>query len=199
MRTRIHSNPEDDQDSPLDPLTLRKVASVVAVTAKQESVEVALVGGFAMQHYGSSRLTGDIDVIADSSISAFVSEGPLSFGGERTTIWGVKTDIIVRRDKYQQLYREALDHAVTTKNLPIRVVLPEYLAAMKLAARRPKDEIDLHYLIGAKTVDINLLRSIVDTHLGSYGLDELDEVLVDVELEDERKKKLQALKNKLNK
>ena len=69
----------------LDPKQLESAAAEVGALAKQEGVRVALIGGFALQHYGSDRLTGDIDFAADSVLEGLPSGPPLSFGGVQTT------------------------------------------------------------------------------------------------------------------
>lgn len=65
----------------LSPAELAQALQEVVDLAKKERVTVALVGGYAMQLYGSDRLTGDLDVTADKKIKALTEVGTLSFGG----------------------------------------------------------------------------------------------------------------------
>lgn len=103
-----------------------------------------------MQLYGSPRITSDVDVVAGALPSSLTPKKPLSFGGMiYETPAKIDVDWIVRSDEYRQLYEEALDNAVMTDR-GFAVVTPEYLAAMKLAAGRPKDEYDLTFLLSEK-------------------------------------------------
>ena len=49
----------------VDPKKLLEAVEEVSDIAEQTKSAVALVGGFAMQIYGSNRFTKDIDVITD--------------------------------------------------------------------------------------------------------------------------------------
>jgi hypothetical protein len=109
-------------------------------------IPVALCGGYAMQLYGSDRQTKDIDFLAAAPL-AKPSSGKLSFGGDiYTTEDNIHVDWIVRTDEQQSLYQAALDHRARMTN-GLLVVAPEYLAVIKLLARRPKDESDLLFLL----------------------------------------------------
>lgn len=135
---------------------------------------VALIGGLAMQIYGSPRLTSDIDIVVEKPIRGLIPESDLSFGGyQSTTPNGVPVDVVIRDDDYAPLYEAALNRAVTHRGVPIRIVLPEYLAAMKLAADRPKDNIDLDFLITESPIDFAKTAQIVRKYMGVYGAQEL--------------------------
>jgi hypothetical protein len=135
----------------------------------RKSGRLALVGGAAMQFYGSDRFTKDVDFIADDtapadSDMAFVCA--LSFGGKRYVALDVPIDVIVRSDDSAKLYGEALDNAEETEE-GFLIVSPEYLAAMKFDAMRAKDEADLMWLLGQRgLVNLRKAEDIVRRHLG---------------------------------
>ena len=177
----------------LDPLTLKNATNEVANLADAQNVKVALLGGFALYLYGSDRLTGDIDVVSDARIDGLPPGSQLSFGGEATeTSGGVPVDVILRSDEYVDLYEQALVHAVDigqtervntdSSVVPgIRIVSPEYLVAMKMAANRTKDWADLEFMIEHQMFDRNMAFAIVHTHLGRYAVTELRQLIAEVE------------------
>ncbi len=124
----------------LAPDALARCAEVLADAAKKKSdVRVTLIGGFAMQLYGSRRLTNGVDVVATRRFPPFDDGEPLPFGGVRVVVDEVETDIIVRSDKYADLYAANVDDPQRIDGLAIPVAPPEFLAAVKMAARRPID------------------------------------------------------------
>jgi predicted LPLAT superfamily acyltransferase len=54
------------------------------------------------------------------------------------------------------------------------VASPAYLAAMKMVARRTKDEADLEALIDSGELDLNEARQVVQRLLGDYAADDLE-------------------------
>ncbi len=163
----------------LSPEVLLAGVAEVAALAKREDVRVVLVGGLAMQHYGSDRLTGDLDFAAASALRSLAVLRPLSFGGvQATTPSGVPVDIIVRDDDYRALYEEVVAISPLVRALGVRVVRPEHLVAMKMAAARDKDVLDMKFLLGVKgLVDGAKARTIVRRHLGPYAAQEFDRVV----------------------
>ena len=156
----------------LSPEVLDKAARCVIDVAKIEGVPAAIGGGFALQLYGSPRLTGDIDVVALRRLMSLPQGEPLSFGGYRSEVDGVPVDIILRDDDFASLYDQGLLCKRTVEGLP---VLPaEYLAAMKMVAGRHKDLADLEFLIGEGVIDMTETRSIVRRFLGPYAVKELN-------------------------
>lgn len=138
--------------------------------AKKEGVRVALLGGAAMNFYGSPRMTSDVDFAADDGLPPgdnFEHVSELTFGGERYIALGdVPIDLIVRKDEYAPLYQEALDRADETDE-GFLIISPEYLAVMKFATKRAKDENDLLWLLAQDDlVDVKAAEEIVRTHLG---------------------------------
>lgn len=137
--------------------------------------EAAIVGGLAMQIWGSPRLTADLDVIAESDLG-YTGE-PLSFGGVRTKEESVDLDVIVRSDEWEGLYSDALANAVEVTDVPMPVVIPEFLVPMKMVAGRSKDESDIRYLVLLDDFDFKLAETIVREHLGSYAVRELRTII----------------------
>jgi hypothetical protein len=161
--------------------TLLHDARAVYITAGYDGASVALVGGLALQHLGSDRLTGDVDFVSDLVPGGFEGK-PLSFGGKSGFgPSGVPVDLIVRDDEYAALYREALEKSRFSRTLEMSVVRPEYLTAMKMAAGRPKDEIDLLFLLTSDKVNLPVAREIVLQHLGVYAAREFDAILLEAQ------------------
>jgi hypothetical protein len=134
----------------LDPEVLDATSRMAIALLARAGIEGAVGGGYAMQVYGSPRLTGDVDLIVGelpSDPRPLQEEKRLTFGGcQYRTPEGVEVDMIERKDHLKGLYGEALQNAVMTEDgLPI--LSPEYLAVAKFAAGRPKDEDDLVWLL----------------------------------------------------
>jgi hypothetical protein len=162
----------------LDPATLEKGARELAKIARDAHIGIALVGGFALQYFGSPRLTGDIDVIGEEVPDELPVLGKLAFGGIQTeTPGGVPADFIVRKDEYRGLYREALTAAWVDAILPAPIVPIEYIAAMKLATRRTKDAADLEWIIAESPIDVSRTRKIITKHLGEFAAREFDSIV----------------------
>lgn len=162
----------------LSPEVLDRVAWMTVELAGQKKIRSAVAGGYAMQIYGSPRLTGDVDLVAAEApedMKPLKSVRLLTFGGRRyVTKDGVEVDIIERSDDLKGLYEEALHQATQTEDgLPI--VAPDYLAVIKFAAGRPKDEDDLVWLLQQPDlVDRVKAIDIAYRHLGGrYAKDSL--------------------------
>jgi hypothetical protein len=165
----------------LDPKLLEQAVREIGDLAEGENVTVALIGGYALQFFGSTRLTGDIDLIADAPIQELEPSKGLSFGGQRTVAPnGVPADIVVRDDDFRELYEDALDH-VTDAGAPIPIVQPEYIAAMKLVAGRRRDFDDLEFLIRQGVIDVPKTKQIIRTHLGPYAAREFQAFVDEVQ------------------
>ena len=149
--------------------------------SRAQRIDIALAGGAAMQLFGSDRLTKDVGFVSSAVPDGIRVKKQLSFGGiSGETESGTPVDFIVRDDDYEPLYEEALAKAMAFEDLPVKVVRPEYLAAMKLAARRVKDEEDLRALIASGNVNIAAARVVVAAHLGRYAVDEFDSYVDEV-------------------
>jgi hypothetical protein len=165
----------------LAPEVLDEAVRELAAMAKDEGVSVALIGGYALQIYGSPRLTGDIDLVADAVIDALAPGEPLSFGGFQTEAPnGVPVDFVRRDDDYAPLYEEALSRATPLPDaidLHVRVVRIEYIAAMKMVAGRARDHADLEWIILRSGADLPKTRRIVKQYLGAYAAQEFDRIV----------------------
>lgn len=129
-------------------LSTAQINSVVKTTFKQATknkAKAALCGGFAMQLYGSDRMTKDIDFLADAPLS-WKAHGALRFGGLKYDLRGVPVDWILREDEQAFLYQAALNDRTKSQE-GFWVVRPEWMAIIKLLARRSKDEADLLFLL----------------------------------------------------
>jgi hypothetical protein len=154
----------------LDPRDIERTIAEIAEISRREDIETALVGGVAMMAYGSDRLTKNVDVACrDEYLPGMKRVKDLSFGGiSARSPSGVPVDIIVRSDEYRALYVEAIEGARDV-GLPLPVVSPDYLAALKMAAARDKDQLDLDTLLRLAVLDANETRSIIRRHLGVYA------------------------------
>jgi hypothetical protein len=143
--------------------------------------EVVIVGGLAMQFWGSPRLTLDVDLAADEIPTDMDTECQrLTIGGVRARAKnGVPVDIIVRNDEWSDLYEEAIDHAEKVDGAPAPVVTPEYLVAMKMVAGRPKDEQDVRFLVllPDDQFDMGECEEVVRDFLGAYAVKELKAIV----------------------
>ena len=110
-----------------------RVADKLKEIAEKENVDFAIAGGLAMHLYGFERATADVDFIANRRISLEVKRH-LSFGGERyeVEIDGKKIDAdwIVRRDKYAEIYKQALKDAAEINGR--KILSPEWLVVLKI-------------------------------------------------------------------
>lgn len=159
-------------------------AQEVAEKAQALGIDVALIGGLALQLHGSDRLTSDIDFVADKLPPEWYEiTGKLPGGGD--ALRGpndVPTDWIFRRtDAYQALYQEALLKSVTDRKTSLPVATPEYIGAMKMQAARKKDVSDLEWLISQEWFDRAKFTRIVQKHLGPYAVDRLPGLFRDID------------------
>ena len=121
----------------------------LAEIAKKENISWAFAGGIAMHIYGYVRATTDVDVIADDLLN-LESTKDLSFGGESYQVEiGKKlitVDWIVRDDDDKKFYVAALAEALEVQN-GIKIISPEWLVILKHLSGRPKDQLDLTWLL----------------------------------------------------
>jgi hypothetical protein len=156
----------------------------------QLGLRSAVLGGLAMQLYGSPRLTADVDFVSLSYKN--LTGKDLRIGGIRTQASnGVDVDIIIREDDWSSLYIAAASNATTIDvargQLP--VVTREYMLSLKLAAGRPKDELDAKFLLVQPELDFNVALQIARDNLGRYGAQELKQLREISLWEHEREKK----------
>jgi hypothetical protein len=120
----------------------------LAEIAEANGVKWAIAGGIAVQIYGFTRATTDVDALA-SALLPVERKSELTFGGESYLVAldgeNITVDWIVRNDSYDDFYQAALNDAVDIEGIP--VISPEWLAILKHLANRGKDELDLMWLL----------------------------------------------------
>lgn len=159
----------------------------------EQGFVAALVGGVALQMYGSPRFTKDVDFIMDGPLSDLGSlrhVKRIEFGGDvYTAPNGVKLDLILRNDEYADLYEDALANVVGTPQ-GVYVVRAEHLAAMKLAAGREKDLLDLKWMIRQEDLlDLKKAREIIYRFMGRFGRDRFDDIVDQAMVEKEMQRR----------
>lgn len=157
---------KNGESTTIDTATGLSALEQVAGTADKENAEWALVGGIAMHIYGSNRMTSDVDVISERTLS-LIAERPLGFGGERYRSKvgdkDVAVDWIVRNDEAKPFYVNALRDAVKIAGVPI--ITPEWLVILKYLAGRFKDQQDAVFLLKKKglvnrrTIKTNIVKT----------------------------------------
>lgn len=153
----------------LSPEQLRQGVVEIAAAAHVQGERVALIGGYALQFYGSRRLTGDLDIVSEHPLEELREKKPLTFGGyQAVTKSKVPVDVVIRNDDYAPLYESALGFAVRARGLPIPIVRLEYILAMKYALDRPNDVADVKFIVAHSNVDIGNAASIIHKYLGFH-------------------------------
>ena len=94
---------------------------------------------------------------------------------------GVPVYVIRRNDDHRKMYLAALKNAEEVEGIPMLVVIPEYIFAMKLQAHRDKDEIDMKFLIDEEIIDFAKTRRLLTKYLGSYAAEDFDRLVEEVE------------------
>lgn len=178
----------------LAPEVLEATARMAVELTKSLNIPAAVAGGYAMQIYGSPRLTGDVELIAadaPADLKPLKNVTLLTFGGRRyLTVDNVELDLIKRSDHLKDLYDAALNSAVATEDgLPI--VAPDYLAVIKFAAGRPKDEDDLVWLLQQPDlVDRKKALDIAERYLGGrFARDSFKSFVDEADWRTEREKR----------
>lgn len=172
----------------INPEQIDRAIIAVKSMSEREGAMAILIGGVAMQVYGSPRLTKDVDFAVDRPLPQpenFRFLGPIDFGGGAYIAPdGAKIDIVVRNDEYKALYDEAIQAAILSEE-GILIVSPEYLAAMEFAAHTEKHTLDLKWLLKQKgLVGRRLVSNLIYRHVGQkFGVESFDRVLDEVELE----------------
>ena len=161
----------------IDEDSASQAVEIIGKLAEEHGIDWALVGGLAMNLYGSDRLTKDIDVIADKRLPMPENKivGRLKQGGERyhteTDKKIVTVDWIIRNDEFKPLFAEALKAAVEINDVP--VLTPEWLLILKFIAGRFKDQEDAVFLLSRNgLVNRNLIKEKIVNHVGliAWGL-----------------------------
>src|SRR6266404_9677371 len=98
--------------------------------ASEQGFSAILIGGVALQVYGSPKLTKDIDFALDRQINdpeTLRKISAISFGGARYAAPnGAKIDLIVRSDEYEKLYEDAVKNSISSP-AGIPIATPEHL------------------------------------------------------------------------
>lgn len=153
----------------IDPESALKAAKQIISKAESEGKRAAVAGGLAMQIFGFTRATKDVDVIASDSL-ALPAKRELEFGGQIYMVVvdqkEIEVDWIVRSDDKKLVYEAALDHAeMTDYGFPI--ITPEWMVILKYLAGRGKDHIDLMWLLQQpELVGREKVISIIDSLMG---------------------------------
>ena len=151
----------------------------VSKLAEENGIDWALVGGLAMNLYGSDRLTKDIDMISTKRLPMPKEKivGQLKQGGERyqaeTDKKTVSIDWIIRNDEFKALFQDALSEAVKIDDIP--VLTPDWLVILKFIAGRFKDQEDAIFLLSKEgLVDREKIKEKIVKHFGEDTLKVLD-------------------------
>lgn len=145
----------------------------LAELADASNIPWAFAGGIAMHIYGYVRATTDVDVIAGELLN-LESQKRLSFGGESYQVEVEQKFItvywIVRNDEQVKFYLQALAEAIETKNR-VKVITPEWMVILKHLAGRPKDQLDLIWLLQeSDLVDRGRVIKNIEKVLGEYAV-----------------------------
>lgn len=177
----------------ITPAQIDWAIDLMKAAATAHGVTTMVVGGVAMQAYGSPRLTKDIDFVVDAEFERpqrMTVLGPINFGGQA---WiaadGTRIDVILRSDDYRPLYEEALsNHVVSEDGVPL--VSPEYLAALEFAANEPKHLLDLQWLLKQPgLVDRDKVSNIIHRHVGQrFGVETFGRLVDQVDLDLRRRR-----------
>jgi hypothetical protein len=125
-------------------------ATEVLRLAFEQDVDCALCGGLAMQIYGFTRATKDVDFVA-SELLTLPPKRRLNFGGEAYIVKvgrkDIEVDWIVRADDQQEVYESALQDSVVIEPEGLPILTPEWMVIIKHLAGRGKDQLDLLWLL----------------------------------------------------
>lgn len=170
----------------LDARQIDEALKEVAELSAAAGVDVALVGGVALQLYGSDRFTKDVDFVGDGEFAGLDDFGRLSLGGWKgTTSKGVRVDVLVKGE-FEGLYENVLRGARFEPDLGVKVARAEHIMAMKLVAGRGKDEEDIRIMLRLGDMDLDEARRFVRANLGQYAVKEFDSFVGEVEWQVER-------------
>jgi hypothetical protein len=177
----------------INPDQINDSIALIKKMAVEQGFHVVLIGGVALQVYGSPKLTKDIDFALDQPLEdqgTLRKTKPISFGGARYAAPnGAMIDLIVRNDEYAKLYEDAIVSSIETPE-GIPIVTPEHLAAMKLAAGREHDILALKWMIRqADLLDIKKTRALVYRFMGRYAQDRFDDIVDQAGIEKEMKRR----------
>jgi hypothetical protein len=164
----------------LAPEALDRAANEMARLAREQGVRAAVVGGLAMQLYGSDRLTMDVDFIADRKLNGPTVKDQVAFGGDKlVSSEGVPVDWVIVGNGYSALFGEAIRNAKPVRGQEYRVVPLPYLAALKMVARAPRHMADLFEVLSSGKLNVKQTRQIVRRTMGCYAADRFDDFVAE--------------------
>ena len=157
------------EDHAIAPEAALKAAEKVWQEARRKGVAAAIAGGLAMQIYGFTRATRDVDMVASETLDLEAGK-KIDFGGEiyRLEVEGkeIEVDWIVRADDKKPVYDAALENAEMTE-YGIPIISPDWMVLLKYLAGRGKDEMDLMWLLREPgLVDRNRVLEIIEGLMG---------------------------------
>lgn len=179
----------------LGPEQISAALDEVSHLARDGGASIALIGGVALQLYGSDRLTRDIDFVGDMEFPGLADEKPLSIGGfQGKTSTGTPVDILIGGD-YRSLRESTLNMSKYEPELGVRVADAEHIMVLKLVAGRGKDEEDIKTILRLNletegVLDLGEVRSIIKLHLGLFAVGDFNAFVDEVawrEKHDKRK------------
>jgi hypothetical protein len=177
-------NPSTTPTRFLSSAELRAAAKAALALAKKSGARAAICGGYALQLFGSDRLTHDLDLMSDGALLARPT-GTLTFGGYKYRVKGVPVDVIIREDNQASLYSAALADCMRTKS-GLDVIRPEWMTVIKLLARRSKDHFDLMFLLRKPgLVNRKSLKRLLEGVYGDHAflvLDELENIFLEADM-----------------
>jgi hypothetical protein len=153
--------------------------------------DYAMIGGLALDAWGISRATKDVDFavhigVAEKLSPYFLAAGaevrPLRIGGLGVRIEkpSIRIDLIDRRFYFAPLFVEAIKEASQSKRVvqsaerEVPLVSLEYLLAMKLVSGEPKDDIDARRILALEALNYQKAKAIIEQHLGNATANRLD-------------------------
>ena len=154
-------------------LPLKQILEKAKACFQKESIEFALIGGFAMGAHGFHRATQDIDLLIDGSrrqdaINALIGEGfklvfqspeVLQFEGT-----GYLDLLLANRPLSLEMLRSATASSIEG----VRLVSAEGIIGLKIQAytndssRRLRDLADIKDLLGLESINLELVKKYAD-------------------------------------
>jgi len=178
----------------IDPQAALQAARELVSRALSEGRKAAVAGGLAMQVFGFTRATKDVDVVASSELT-LTPKRQLEFGGQIYSVRigdvEIEVDWIVRTDDKKPVYDAALDDAEMTEyGFPI--ITPEWMVILKYLAGRGKDHIDLTWLLQQPgLVSREKVLSLIESLMGPmafWAKQDMESVFMEADFRKQREK-----------
>jgi len=173
----------------LSPEQIEGALVEVAKMASDSRSDIALIGGVALQLYGSDRLTKDVDFVADVPFNGLTDVVEIKIGGyQGKTPSGIPVDVLIG-GKYAELREASLRSAISEPELGVAVVRLPYIMALKLVAGRAKDEEDIRTMLRLDVVDVEDTLAVIKRYVGEYAADDFRSVVEEAEWKRDRDRK----------